>query len=49
MQPSSSGPRLRPLPPLIFLSRRLLLPLYPGPIVAQAVHARQFVRMPQHH
>jgi len=39
---STTPPRLRPLPNLIFMSRWLQLPLYLGLILAQAVYVYQF-------
>src|SRR5574343_569896 len=41
-KPSPRGPRLRPLPNLIFASRWLQLPLYLGLILAQAVYVFHF-------
>src|SRR5574343_927164 len=41
-KPSPRGPRLRPLPNVIFASRWLQLPLYLGLILAQAVYVFHF-------
>ncbi|HEY0296501.1 MAG TPA: TIGR00645 family protein [Bordetella sp.] len=41
---SSSVPRLKPLPAVIFSSRWLQLPLYLGLIVAQCVYVVQFIK-----
>ena len=40
--PASTGPRLRPLPNFIFMSRWLQLPLYLGLILAQCVYVYHF-------
>jgi len=40
--PKTAGPRMRPLPALIFASRWLQLPLYLGLILAQAVYVFHF-------